>query len=108
VTEADVEAIAQYVAVTARQIKRSFCVPSGSQLVLAQRFDGYCIFWDGNCSIHPVKPRMCRQWPFISSLLVDMENWRIMASVCPGMRDDLSDEALAACLRKAMTAKPLP
>ena len=94
----DVEAIAQFTGIAADEIKRSHCVASGNRLVLAQRPDGYCIFWDRNCTIHPVKPMMCRQWPFIPSLLVDIQNWKMMASVCPGMRADLDDDDLSTCL----------
>ena len=45
---------------------------------------------------------MCREWPFISSLLVDIANWKIMASVCPGMRIDLDDRTLTACIRRQL------
>jgi Fe-S-cluster containining protein len=102
VTDADLTAIGEYIGAAPEEVIRSYCVPSGNKRVLAQGGDGFCIFFDRNCSIHPVKPRMCRQWPFISSLLVDIANWRIMASVCPGMRTDLDDETLEQCIRKRL------
>jgi hypothetical protein len=43
---------------------------------------------------------MCRQWPFIPSLLVDIANWRVMASVCPGMNTQLDDRHLLAAIRR--------
>ncbi len=49
---------------------------------------GYCIFWDKVCTIHEVKPRMCKIWPFIESILLDPSNWAIIKSTCPGIRDD--------------------
>lgn len=101
-TDADVEAIAKFIGVPIDTVVESYSTRSGGRLVLAQRPDGYCIFWDGNCTIHPVKPKMCRQWPFIQSLLVDIANWRMMASVCPGMRNDLDDDSLAAGIRRRM------
>lgn len=102
VTRSDMRAIAAHVGVTVETFKASYCAPSGKQFVLTQGKDGFCIFHKGNCSIHPVKPRMCRQWPFIPGLRKDLNNWRMMASVCPGMRNDLDDDPLMACLRKEM------
>jgi len=32
---------------------------------------------------------MCRCWPFIDSVLVDVENWHIMVASCPGIRTDI-------------------
>ncbi len=101
-TESDIDRIAAYIGVENLELKQQYCVPSGNRLVLAQRSDGYCIFFDRNCSIHPVKPRMCRQWPYIESLKVDIANWRIMAGVCPGMNADLDDQRLMAAIRRKM------
>ena len=70
--------------------------------VLAQRKDEYCIFWDGQCAIHPVKPRMCRAWPFIESVLIDINNWYIMAAVCPGMRTDVAEDEVRDCVERAL------
>lgn len=101
-TESDIANIAAYIGVGIAAFMRRYCVPSGKRSVLAQQANGYCIFFDKNCSIHAVKPRMCRQWPFIKSLLVDIANWRIMASVCPGMKTDLDDRNLQAAIRREM------
>jgi hypothetical protein len=47
-----------------------------------------------------VKPRMCSEWPFIKSVLVDVKNWHIMAGSCPGMRTDVIDNMIEACVRR--------
>jgi uncharacterized protein len=99
-TESDISAISDFIGVDAAEFRRRCCVLSGDHLVLAQRSDGYCIFYDQGCGIHSVKPRMCRQWPFIPSLLVDIANWRVMASVCPGMNTQLDDRQLLAAIRR--------
>jgi Fe-S-cluster containining protein len=104
VTMADIDAIADFIGVAPADLVKSYCSPSGDKLVLAQRADGFCIFWDRNCTIHPVKPDMCRKWPFISSLLVDTANWNIMASVCPGMRNDLDGDTLKTCIHRELGA----
>ena len=63
---------------------------------------GYCIFWDKLCAIHEVKPRMCKIWPFIESILVDPSNWAIIKSMCPGIRDDVNLDDLAECVNNVI------
>ncbi len=96
VDEGDIAAIARHLNLSPGEVRDRFCLPAGKGHLLGQREDGYCVFWDGLCRIHPVKPRMCRRWPFIEGLLRDPGNWRVMASVCPGMR---ADAPLAHVLR---------
>ena len=93
-TDKDMAAIAKHLEISITVFKERYCAPSGKRLVLAQRADGYCIFWDQNCTIHAIKPRMCRQWPYIDSLLKDIGNWRIMSSVCPGIQVDIDEDRL--------------
>ena len=100
VSSADIEAIAHYLNISFDSLRRRFCTPSGQRLVLAQQENGYCAFWDRNCTIHPVKPRMCRMWPFIPSLLVDLSNWQTMADSCPGMRRDIDSDVLRVSLQQ--------
>ncbi len=79
-----------------------FCSFSGTKPVLAQKADGFCIFWDNLCTIHPVKPRMCRTWPFIESLLVDANNWLIMADSCPGICTDVPVDVVQKYVKKKL------
>ena len=89
-TDRDIKTIAAYVQKDRDVFRADYCRASGSRVFLSQQYNGYCIFWDPDhaCTIHPVKPRMCRQWPYIESVLVDVDNWRIMAAMCPGIRTD--------------------
>ena len=84
-SEEDIEAISRFIGSDPGRFVAQYCSLSGTKPVLAQRSDGYCIFWDKICTIHPVKPQMCRKWPFIESLLADAKNWLIMAGSCPGI-----------------------
>jgi uncharacterized protein len=88
-TGEDITAISRYIGSDPEKFIVRYCSVSGTKPVLAQRSDGYCIFWDNLCTIHPVKPRMCRKWPFIESILVDANNWLIMADSCPGIHADV-------------------
>lgn len=99
VSHQDIEAIAAFLATDPADLISRCCQRSGGRYLLAQRADGYCIFWDQTCTIHPVKPRMCRRWPFIESVLADASNWTIMAAFCPGMRADVPLDRIQDCVR---------
>ena len=98
VTSQDIEAITGYINTDPNGFVDNYCRLSGKNPVLGQKGDGYCIFWNGICAIHPVKPRMCKSWPFIKSVLIDTKNWQIMAGLCPGMRIDVSDSVIRDCV----------
>jgi hypothetical protein len=101
-TDEDLAAIAAHLDIPVADFKKRYCVLSGKRYVLAQRDDGYCVFWDRNCTIHAIKPAMCRKWPFIDSLLKDIDNWQIMAGVCPGMRPDVDEKQLREYVRESL------
>ena len=100
VTPADIAAIAAYVHTDPDRFVKTYCVFSGSRPVLAQKEDGYCVFWNKLCTIHPVKPRMCKAWPYIESVLADVGNWEIMASACPGIKTGVSPKTIQQCVRR--------
>ena len=101
-TEADMLAIADHIGVSAERVQKDYTCKSGNRRVIAQGESGYCIFWDKVCTIHPVKPRMCRRWPFIPGVLVDVANWHAMAASCPGMNTAVPDDRIVACVRRAL------
>jgi len=98
----DIQNIAQYLGISRHRLIAEYCQRVGKDLHLAQKSDGYCIFWDRLCTIHPVKPRMCKAWPFIESVLAEPYNWQIMAGMCPGINPDVPIEPLKACVRKQL------
>ena len=103
VSPEDVQAIAAFVHVDPHSFLDKYCQLSGSRPVLAQAENGFCVFWeDGICTIHPVKPRMCKAWPFIPNVLQDPQNWYIMAGLCPGIRTDVTPSEIMACVRRQM------
>ena len=98
VTETEIDNICRYLGLGRNTFIKRYCQMSGNRPVIAQGLNGYCIFWDQLCKIHTVKPRMCRNWPFIESILVDAKNWQAMAASCPGMRADASDDQIQRCV----------
>ena len=93
-TQDDITAIATYIHTDPDNFIKEYCQISGKKPVIKQDHRGYCVFWDKICTIHPVKPRMCREWPFIKPVLVDILNWEIMAGSCPGIRTGFPDEVI--------------
>jgi uncharacterized protein len=87
VTGGDILRISDYIKAEPDTFVQRFCDMTGAGPVLTQGQDGRCIFFDTQkqCTIHPVKPRMCRAWPFLETLIKNPENWAAMASACPGM-----------------------
>jgi Fe-S-cluster containining protein len=98
-TDDDIQRIADYTRTDPDTFVEDFCHLSGAKHVLAQQENGYCIFWNEVCTIHSVKPRMCKEWPFIRSVLVDPANWHIMAGSCPGIRTDVSLHSVQEYIR---------
>ena len=105
VSASDIEAIAAYLQIDPADFKDQYCRRSGSRYVITQADNGYCIFWDQLCRIHPVKPRMCRNWPFIAAVLKDVANWRIMGASCPGIRTDLPEAVVARTVARLIKAR---
>jgi len=105
VSTSDIQAIAGYLKIDPADFKKRYCRRSGSRYVITQSDSGYCIFWDQLCRIHPVKPRMCRNWPFIEAVLKDVANWRIMGASCPGIRTDLSDEIIHEAIARLIRVR---
>jgi len=100
VKEKDIKRIAKYINEDPNTFVEKYCQPSGSKFVLAQKEDGYCVFWDKLCTIHPVKPKMCKAWPYIKPVLKDEKNWEIMATFCPGMKKGLPYSVIVEEVKK--------
>ena len=102
VSNSDIDRIARFIGSDPQKFIDQYCHFSGNRPVLAQREDGYCIFWDRLCTIHPVKPLMCRKWPFLESILIDPANWLIMADSCPGIQTDVAVDTLLKFVKQMM------
>jgi Fe-S-cluster containining protein len=101
VTDRDIIRIAAYIDCPPEYFVKKYCENSGSKLVLACGSDGRCIFFDRKrqCTIHPVKPYMCRAWPFIRPVLRYPENWNIMAGSCSGIKKDIEEDLLLKIIK---------
>lgn len=104
VTEPEIQAIADFLDTDTQSFLKNYCQMSGGRPLLTQGRDLYCIFWNKVCTIHPVKPRMCKTWPFIASVLIDAGNWHIMAASCPGIRTDVPDSEVKECVARELSS----
>ena len=106
-TEVDMDRISGFLGMHRDRFLQDACQMSAGKPVIAQAESGYCILWDQKCTIHPVKPEMCRRWPFVKSLLIDTANWRAMADTCPGMRVDVNDDQIRKCVQNTIKRKDM-
>jgi hypothetical protein len=102
VNEQEIKHISRYLDIDSVSFLRDYCQWSGGRPLIRTSESGYCVFWDKVCTIHPVKPRMCKIWPFIESILVDPANWDAIHSVCPGVCKNVSLEDLTRCVRQVL------
>ena len=102
VNEQEIKHISRYLNIDSDSFLRNYCQWSGGRPLIRTSESGYCVFWDKVCTIHPVKPRMCKIWPFIDSLLVDPANWDVIHSMCPGVSENVTSEDLTECVRQVL------
>ena len=65
---------------------------TGARLTVADT--GFCVFLlAGNlCRVHPVKPLICGQWPFLPALLVNADELEHAKGACPGLNPACTHE----------------
>jgi len=102
ISDDQIASIADFVGLDRDVFLAEKCRLSGGKPVLSQGENGYCIFWDRVCTIYPVRPDMCRKWPFIESILRDVGNWSAMAGSCPGIRVGVDKDALRECVGRVV------
>ncbi len=96
VTDEDILKIASFIDADPKTFVATYCDYAGSKPVLTLGANGACIFFEREkqCTIHPVKPYMCKAWPYIKTIIKNPENWNAMAGACPGMKKDIPHKDL--------------
>lgn len=101
VTVAELEAMAGHLGLSPDNFAARYLVetPLGPQL--ATRF-GTCVFQEGSlCRVHPVKPRICREWPFLPALLAHADEFEAAKEACPGIVADVEHEDFVKASQEA-------
>jgi Fe-S-cluster containining protein len=90
----EVEDMAALLGLAVPEFCRRYVEPSalGPHLMVAD--NGFCVFLsEGNlCRVHPVKPWICRQWPFLPALLAHADELEHAKTACPGINPDCTHE----------------
>lgn len=85
VTPEEARRLAAFLCLTMKELYRDYLIPSPLGPQVATR-NGACIFLEDNrCRVHPVKPRICRQWPFLPALLAHPDEFAAAKEACPGL-----------------------
>jgi hypothetical protein len=90
----EVEEMAALLALPVAEFCRRYVEASGLGPRLTVADHGSCVFLlEGNlCRVHPVKPFICRQWPFLPILLVEPDELEHAKGACPGINPDCRHE----------------
>ena len=100
VTAAELTAMAAHLGLGPGDFAARYLVdtPMGPQL--ASR-DGACVMQEGSlCLVHPVKPRICRQWPYLAALLSHADEFAAAKEACPGLATDAGHEEFIEAARE--------
>lgn len=94
----EVEAMAALLSMPVADFSRDYVEASATGLRLTVAANGFCVFMQaGNlCRVHPVKPFICRQWPFFPILLVDPGELEHAKGACPGLNPKCTHEEFVA------------
>jgi uncharacterized protein len=106
----EVSAMAVLLALPVGEFNRLFveASPMGPRLTVA---DGVCVFLmpGGVCRVHPVKPFICRQWPFLPAILLDPDELENAKGACPGLDPACTHQDFReAALHQGATEDDLP
>jgi Fe-S-cluster containining protein len=83
----EAEAMAALLSMPVEDFCRNYVEASVTGPRLTVAANGFCVFlMEGNlCRVHPVKPFICRQWPFLPALLVNADELEHAKGACPGI-----------------------
>ncbi|MFH1075420.1 MAG: YkgJ family cysteine cluster protein [Pseudomonadota bacterium] len=96
VKDKEVDAISSYLGIHKKTFLAWCCDPAGNnKLMLRTAENGSCILWDKVCTIHPVKPVLCRTWPYLKAVLQDPNNLDVIKNACPGLAKGTTYDQMA-------------
>jgi len=87
VDDNDIRRIAEHTGRGEDEIRVMHTRPYAQRTSLQEFANGDCTFFDPRarrCTIYPVRPQQCRNWPFWDSNLETPEAWQEVQVECPG------------------------
>ena len=88
VDDDDIRRIAEYRGNGEGEVRVMHTRPYVGRTSLQEFANGDCTFFDSQsrrCTIYPVRPQQCRNWPFWTSNLESPETWTQVQADCPGI-----------------------
>ncbi|WP_457571018.1 YkgJ family cysteine cluster protein [Desulfovulcanus sp.] len=94
VTDEEQKAIAKFLHLSLPVFRKKYIYSKSDKDFIQTDEDSFCIFFqkETGCLIHPVKPKVCRAWPFFRGNLVDKTSWEMAKEYCPGINPEVSFE----------------
>jgi hypothetical protein len=89
VTNLEIALMAKSHQISPDDFRRQYVWLSPSGPALRTDTQGKCILnHQGLCQVHTVKPKICRDWPFLPAILIDGDELELAKSACPGISPD--------------------
>jgi Fe-S-cluster containining protein len=85
-TRVEIALIAQYLKISVAELVLDYLEQTAMGLAVKNKTGEGCIFnKQGRCAIHPVKPRICRDWPFLPAIILHPTEFEAAKEACPGL-----------------------
>lgn len=81
----DIARLAAHLELSPEAMLSRFAEYVGGKHRLITGNDGYCVFYNEGCSIHPGRPDVCRAWPYFKGNIIDSESHAMASEDCPGI-----------------------
>ena len=102
--QAGTQAAAAFLNLDESAFRRLYLEPGEPPWNIGLDETGICLLrqFGGLCLIHPVKPSVCRLWPFLPHILNRESAFQDARCACPGFRPDLTWPEFQAAWREAV------
>ena len=100
VSQKEMRRMAAFLKLSPKDFRQRYVTASslGPNLVTS---NGVCIFQvEKRCRVHPVKPHICREWPYLPALLKFAEEFEEAKGACPGIDPGSSHADFVAAARE--------
>lgn len=94
-SEKDQVRLADHLGIDVNELIEKYSVDCNGKISLGTGEDGYCVFFENGCGVHPGRPDICRAWPFFRGNLIDPMSWEMIQEYCPGVNPEAGHKEFA-------------
>lgn len=91
-TAKDQQRLAGHLGISLEDFLAAHTDGKAGKIRLGVREDGFCLFFQDGCGVHPARPDVCRAWPFFRGNLLDASSWELALEYCAGINPRLTHE----------------